>query len=205
MLRLRSLAAACPYCGSRLPMAADSPRELKDWLGAIIVSWLLRFIPPLHATRLIRLYELVADSPQELVVFFEQNVGLVRRVFNGDSHKKVCEAALAKLQAFSLSDPELARTVPQLQARLDAASTVNDRKGLRLLIFLFAIAVLFFGTMGYLGFWAATREARARDAVQSLIREGKFDEARIRAKELGGGKNQEAVMKAIEEAEKKKK
>src|SRR6185369_8220708 len=131
---LAHLAATCPYCGGALPTTEDSRPDKKGRRESALVSWALRFIPELHGRRLRRQFELVRDDPRALVDFFEQNLGAVRRVVNGELHKKVCEEALIKLRAFSRSDPELARALPQLQGKLDAAGAVNNRKGLRLLI-----------------------------------------------------------------------
>ena len=147
----------------------------------------------------------VPESPDELVTFFSKHIGGVSDWLTGNLHSQACVASLTKLRAISISDPRQVGVVTELQRQLDIIQQGKSRKKLwigagcaALGIFLLLFALIF-------GEKLHSHDVSVRQDIQKLIRDGKYDEARIRAHDLDGSNNVEQMMEAIDKAEKNSK
>ncbi len=147
----------------------------------------------------------VPDSPEELITFFSKHIGGVALNRHSEVHTQACEGALTKLWAFSRNDPALRRVTAELQAKFENAKATQKRMVFGIL----ASSVLFFvGLMSVAGYMAINqnnRHAAARDEVQALIRQGRYDEARVRAQGLEFKSEIDQMLQAIDQAERKRK
>ncbi len=106
-------------------------------------------------------------------------------------------------------DPKEQSRIRVLRSRLERALTdfksrsrANTQLFFKMLLGLGAVGVLCFVSLLCLAVREDYSKNRTREDVQMLIRDGKFDEARIRAQDLDGSQAVQRMMKAIEDAEK---
>ena len=143
------------------------------------------------------------DSPEGLVAFFSEHIGGVSTPsLKTDKHKRACESALTKLKAFSAHDARLAQVTLRLQEQYNKACAEHRRSNFKLILIGVAALLLFFAFAGYMAYNQASGRARAREDVQKLIGEGKYDEARIRAQDLRYKSSINEMLELIDKAEK---
>ncbi len=143
------------------------------------------------------------DTPEELVAFFSEHIGGVSNPsWKQERHKRACEAALTKLKVFSAHDARLAQVTLGLQDQFHKACTTHKKSSFKVAIIGIAGLVIFGAFAAYMAIHQASGRAQARDDVQRLIGEGKFDEARIRAQDLRSKASIQETMELIDRAEK---
>jgi hypothetical protein len=201
-----SLTYVCAYCGVAVAPRPPAPGGGDEPVGtrgepADVLTRAGRLLEDVMGTKLRDEALQVPDSPEELITFFSKHIGGVAFNRHSQHHLHACEGALTKLWAFSSNDPRLARTVAELQVKFDAAKSSQKR----LAIGIIAGSILFFLAMfGFVCYMASnqnSRHAAARDEVQKLIRQGRFNEARIRAQELEFKPEIDQMLQAIDRAE----
>ena len=208
------LTFSCDYCGAPLPRddqnappVANSttveyrPRGMVDGIQGALGKFTKSLDPYRH---LREECQQVPDSPEALVSFFSKHIGGLDDFHDQVSalHSQACQGALTKLRVFAGNDARLAATVASLEQQLVAT---QRRKRLKSYAVFGGVAgaVLLLLLIASIGMFITGRgEDAALNDIQTMVREGRFDEARVRAGSLDGSDAINRALEAIDKAEK---
>jgi hypothetical protein len=215
------LSFSCDFCGSPLARqetglaATPEPRDIKVQ-GFDAVSRIQKDFGGLFPKhRLRKEVSQIPDSPEALVSFFATHIGGVDDGVFGKLHSKACHGALTKLAAFTTNDGKLRGVVRDLERQyFQKQEIVRNRENTKrktklagcsgcLVVFVGVVVALIVGEIGSNREYVRRNllDATALKEVQQLVENGRYGEARVRARDLDGEWEQEKTIKMIDAAE----
>jgi hypothetical protein len=201
-----SLTFSCAYCGAPVPREEpDSPPNVRasvvEERPRGVLGKLTQSMDPLRHLR--DECQDVPDSPEELVTFFSRHIGGLDdfQIPISALHAQACEGALTKLRAFARHDAPLSATVADLERQLLAKQRQRRRRRYALFVGAPAAFFLLLVIIAIAGVIGTSHNSAIRSDIQRMVKEGRFDEARIRAEAISGTDEIKRTLESIDKAE----